>query len=244
MVNLGAGFQASWWEKDEVSLSGTQFLLETQARAHPQEFLKVLRAQWVSRILGEPAYNERKKIIGGLWSTMGHLYSVMLSEQAVTLGPLGQDLAEANEKEQKIESAAVSAADQKVEVKPDGSITIPAVAYGKATGKGSAMKSFAGGMQLHGLGGFSAPYEFQAPQAGTYALSARVVTVQNGQIFQFSANDSKQLVEKPVPYTKGMWQQTDPVKVTLEKGKNILHFELKPESRGVTIKEFILTPVK
>lgn len=244
VINLGAGFQASWWDKDEVSLSGTQFLLETQARGHAQDYMKVLRAQWAGHILGEPAYNERRKITGGLWSAMAHLYSVMLSEQAVTLGPLGQELGEANEKEQKVESAAVSAADQKVEVKPDGTIAIPAVAHGKASGIASAMKSYAGGMQLHSLAGFSAPYEFQVPRAGTYSLSARVATVQTGQIFSFSTKDSKQPIETPVPYTKGMWQQTEPIKVSLDQGKNVIQFELKPDSRGVTIKEFILTPVK
>ncbi|MFM2171660.1 MAG: hypothetical protein RI957_1889, partial [Verrucomicrobiota bacterium] len=70
VVNLGAGFHASWWDKEEVSMSGTQFLLETQARAHADAYNQVLRAQWVSRILGEPAYNERKKVAGGLWSNV------------------------------------------------------------------------------------------------------------------------------------------------------------------------------
>lgn len=240
VVNLGAGFHASWWDKDEVSLSGTQFLLESQAREQADEFIKVLRAQWASRVLGEPAYNERKKVTGGLWSTVGHLYSVMLSEKAVALGPLGQDLAEANEKEQKIDSAAVSAADQKVEVKADGSINVPAVAHGKASGKGSAMKSYAGGMQLHALGGFKAPYEIVAPKAGNYTVTARVATVQKGQVFLISSNAPA--IETAVPYTMGMWQQTEPIKVTLAEGKNTLTVELKVGSKGVSIKDFTLTP--
>ncbi len=242
VVNLGAGFHASWWDKDEVPLSGSQFLLETQAREHASEYLKVLRAQWVNRILGEPAYNERKKIAGGLWSRMGHFYSLMLSEKAQTLGPLGQDLAEANEKEQRVVSAAVTAADQKVEVNPEGTITIPAVAYGQTSGKASAMKSFTGGMQLHSLGGFKAPYVISAPRPGKYALTARVATVQTGQKFLFTANDSKQPAESAVPYTLGMWQNTEPVEISLAQGQNILHFELIQGSRGVTIKDFTLTP--
>lgn len=243
VVNLGAGFQASWWDKDEVSLSGTQFLLETQAREHALEYPRVLRAQWVSRILGEPAYNDRRNISGGVWSSIAHFYSVMLSEKAVSLGPLGQELAEANEKEQLVVSAAVSAADQKVAVQQGGIITIPAVAHGKSSGKASAMKSDSGGMQLHCLGGFNAPYEMEVPQAGNYTLTARVATVQTGQIFLFTVNDSKQPIETAVPYTLGLWQQTEPVEVSLIKGQNTLHFDLKPGSRGVTIKEFTLTPV-
>ena len=245
VVNLGAGFEHSWWDKDEESLSGTQFLLETQARAHPQDYQKVLRAQWISRILGEPAYNERKKIDGGFWSSVGHYQSVAIASKAVTLGPLGQELGEANEpaEKQKGESAAVSAHEQQVVVQ-NGVITIPSVADGKPGGKSAAMKSFAGGMQLHCLGGFKTQYAFEAPQAGKYALIARVATVQEGQKFLFAANDAKQPVETAVPYTLGMWQQTQPIEVTLEKGNNVLNFELTPDSRGVTIKEFTLTAVK
>jgi len=243
VVNLGAGFHASWWDKDEVSMSGTQFLLETQAREHADEYLKVLRAQWVGRILGEPAYNERRKVSGGAWSRMGHFQALILSEKAEALGPLGQELAEANEKEQKVVSEAVSAADQKIIVNADGSITIPAVAHGKGSGKASAMRSYTTGMQLHALGGFKAPYEIDAPKAGTYQLSARVATLQTGQIFILSANNG-QTIETPVPYTKGLWEAMEPVVVTLEKGKNILNFELKTGSRAVTIKDFTLTPIK
>ena len=241
VVNLGAGFHASWWDKEEVSLSGTQFLADTQARAHAAEYLKVLRAQWISRTLGEPAYNERKKIDGGFWSSVGQYQTGLLAAKAVTLGPLGQELAEANEREQKVQSAAVSAADQQASVQ-NGIITIPAVAHGKPSGKSAAMKSHAGGMQLHALGGFKAGYEFDAPAAGNYQLTAKVATVQKGQIFLISANDHKQAAETPVPYTLGMWQDTPPVEVALAKGRNILHFELKEGSRGVTIKDFTLKP--
>jgi hypothetical protein len=243
VINLGAGFQASWWDKDEVPLSGTQFLLESQARAHAAEYPKVLRAQWVSGILEEPAFNERKKIDGGFWSNVAHYQSAVLAAKAVSLGPLGQELAEANEREQRVESAAVSGADQQAVVE-NGTITIPAVAHGKASGKSAAMKSFSGGMQLHSLGGFKTTYAFEAPQAGKYEISARVATVQDGQKFLISANDSSQPVESAVPYTVGMWQQTQPIEISLTKGKNILHFELKPDSRGVTIKDFTLKSVR
>ena len=160
------------------------------------------------------------------------------------MGPLGQELGEANEPEekQKGESASVSADEQQV-VEKNGTIFIPAVAHGSSTGKSAAMKSFPSGMQLHTLGGFKTEYEFKVPQAGTYALSAWVATVQEGQKFLFAINDTKQPVETAVPYTLGMWQQTEPVEVSLVRGKNTLQFELQQGSRGVTIKEFTVTPV-
>ena len=242
VVNLGAGFHASWWDKEEVSLSGTQFLLEAQARAHPEEYLKVLRAQWVSRVLGEPAYNERKKIVGGLWSNVALYQSKVLAATAVTLGPLGQELAEANDREQKVNSAAVSKADTEITVQ-QGVITIPAVAHAKASGKSAAMKSFSGGMQLHALGGFKADYVVDVPAAGKYTLTSRVTTVQDGQKVLVSVNGAKP-ESAEVPYTVGMWQHSSPLELTLNQGKNTIQYELVAGSRGVTIKEFVLTPAK
>ena len=245
VVNLGAGFPHSWWDKDEAPRSGSDFLLETQAREHAKDYLKVLRAQWICRTLGEQAYNDRKQIAGGFWSSLAQDQAVVLASTAVELSPLGLDLAEANESKvpEKVEQATVTEADKKVSIQA-GTITIPAVAHGKPTGSAVAMKSFSGGMQIHCPGGFKATYSFEAPQAGKYALTARVATLQEGQKFLFAANDAKQPVETAVPYTIGLWQKTQPVEISLLKGQNVLNFELAQGSRGVTIKDFTLTPVK
>ena len=246
VVNLGAGFQHSWWDKDEAPRSGTDFLLETQARVHPQDYWKVLRVQWISRALGEQAYNDRQHVAGGFWSGMAHYQAVAIAATAVGLGPLGQELAEANESKQEgtNEQAKLAEDDRKVVVGPDGTITSPAAAPGKPTGPFVTMKSYAGGMQLHCTGGFKAEYAVEAARAGKYALTARVVTTQEGQKFLLTANDAKEQVEIAVPYTIGKWQQTHPVELSLVDGKNVLHVTLQDESRGVTVNEFTLTPVK
>ena len=246
VVNLGAGFEHSWWDKDEAPRSGSDFLLETQAREHGPDYLKVLRAQWISRILGEQQYNDRKNVAGGIWSSMAHYQTVALAGSAVGLGPLGQELAEANEakEKQQVEQPKLADTDQKIAIGKDGAITIPAVAFSKPSGHFAAMKSFAGGMQIHGTGGFKAEYAVEVPQAGKYALTARVVTVQEGQKFRLAANDAKAPVEIAVPYTIGKWQQTQPVEFALAKGKNVIQVALADGSRGVSIKEFTLAPVK
>lgn len=246
VVNLGAGYQWSWWDKDEVSLSGSDFLLETQARAHPQDYMKVLRMQWISMILGEEQYNDRKKVPGGFWSAMAHEKSVEIAAKEKALGPLGQELAEANESREKQigEHAKVEDADRKVAASGAGVITIPAVAFEKPTGKHATMKSFSGGLQLHALGGFGADYAFTAQRAGKYALAARLVTVQEGQKAVVKANSAQPTPEIAVPYTIGEWKQAPLGEITLAGGKNVVNFALVPGSRGVTIKEFTLTPVK
>lgn len=232
---LGAGFHVSWWDRDDVPMSGNQFLMETQARAHPDEFVKALRAQWISRILGEDAYNDRRNVAGGFWSRANLYQQRILASTARTLDPVGQELAEANEREQQLRSEAVAAADKQVR-HDNGVMIVPAVAHGRTSGRAAAMKSIDEGMQLHMLGGFRTTYEVEAPQAGRYLVVARVATVQTGQKFNFSTDSNgTQPAEVDVPYTLGMWQFTPPVTLDLDAGVNTIHLELKDGSRGVTV---------
>jgi len=242
VVNLGAGYGSSWWDKDEVPLSGNHFLLETQARAHTDKYARVIRAQLISRILGEPAYNERRKVAGGFWSRVALYQQRILASTAVSLGALGEELSEANESEQKINSAAVTPADRKIQIE-DGVVIIPAVANDESSGKSAAMRSFEGGMQLHCLGGFKTEYKVSVPRGGKYLLTVRVATVQTGQQFIISAQRKGDSHEIDVPYTLGMWEHTEPLELDLKQGRSTISLELKEGSRGVTIKELQLKPV-
>jgi hypothetical protein len=242
VVNLGAGFQHSWWDKDDVHLNGSEFQLETQARAHKDDYMKIVRANMVSRILGESAYSLRRNVDGGFWSRVALYQSRILAANMPDLGALGQELGEANEKEQKIESEAAAKADREIR-EEDGIITIPSVAHETASGKSASMRSFTGGMQIHAFGGFKTKYKINASRSGNYLLTAKVATVQTGQKFLFTVQDG-QPVEQAVPYTLGLWQTTEPIPVTLKSGSNTLQFELAAGSRGVTIKEFTLTPAE
>ncbi|MBN8456620.1 MAG: hypothetical protein J0M04_02060 [Verrucomicrobia bacterium] len=246
VVNLGAGFEHSWWDKGDAPRGGSDFLLETQAREHGSDYLTVLRAQWVSAALGEQPYNDRKNVPGGFWSNLAHYQTVTLASAAVPLGPLGKELAEANEPANAMPEDRTKAtrSDQKITVAADGTITIPAVAFGKAKGKPAIMDSFGGGMQMHCVGGFGTDYELNVPKAGKYILTAKVATLQDGQTFVFTPDNSGAPSEIPVPYTVGLWQHTPPLEIQLASGRNTLGFAIREGSRGVTVKEFTLKPMK
>jgi hypothetical protein len=179
--------------------------------------------------------------------------AIATSTKAVELRPVGQDVAESNESKEDdvVAKARVAEADRKIVVGRDGMITIPAVAYSKPTGNTAqiiSMKSFSGGMQLHSSRDLKTSqkfeYAFEAPAAGKYALTARVVTVQSDQQLLLTPNDAKEPVTIAVPYTIGRWEQTKPVEVALVNGRNVLRFTHPAPSRGLSIKEFTLTPVK
>jgi hypothetical protein len=127
-------------------------------------------------------------------------------------------------------------------------ITIPVAACRapKSTEKIRFMKSFDGGIQMHyNLAGKRPEllrYTVQAPAAGEYQLTARVVTVTVDKSFLIRLN-RRTLLDIALPYTCGMWKDTKPVTVALKEGRNTLDLTCKVPNKGVTIKHFRLTPV-
>ena len=85
---------------------------------------------------------------------------------------------------------------------------------------------------------------FDAPAAGKYELTARVVTPTWRQSVLLTVNNSKSPVEIPLPFTVGMWDTTEPVTVELEKGPNHFVFKRDGDVKGITLKDFTLTPVR
>jgi len=82
-------------------------------------------------------------------------------------------------------------------------------------------------------------YTFDAPKAGRYQLVASVATPKPNQKLFATANGGAE-VEVVLPYTIGLWGETEAVSIDLKAGSNVLKF------RGparVTFGEFTLTPV-
>ena len=139
--------------------------------------------------------------------------------------------------------------DREVSVDDKGVITIPAAATSdptKSTGKILFMESVLGGKQLHygRTNGHQAfEYTFDAPASGKYELTARVVTPSWKQSLLLTVNKAKEPVAIELPFTVGKWDSTKPVVIELEKGRNVLRFTREGSVKGVTIKDFTLTPV-
>lgn len=245
---------ATWGWGSVEGNADTDFLAITQARKVEAAYPEVQRAQWVGAALGEQKAFGFHAGATGFWNGVA-LYrqrAIIEKSKAVTLAAVGTDIGEANESKEKevVKAVTITDADRKIVVGQDGVITIPAVACSKptkSTGKIRFMKSCLGGMQLHynGLGGAEGfEYTFEAPAAGKYALIARVVTTSADQHLLVAANDAKEPTDIAVPFTVGMWDKTQPVEVSLVKGRNVLRFSRTEPVKGLTIKDFTLTPVK
>ena len=251
VVCLGAGWGNGWTNTPYGT--DLDFLATTQARAVGPEFIQVKRAQWIGTATGESwAPGENAKQPPGFWNGVALLTQRRLIEAAgaKALAAVGEDIGEANEsREKEIYAAAkITDADRAITTAKDGAITIPAVATTKptaSTGKILFMTSPLGGAQLHyGRNGGPEDFEyaFDAPAAGRYRLTARVVTPSWKQGLTVTANDAGQPVAMPLPFTVGMWETSEPVVIDLVKGRNVLRFSRPDATAGVTVKEFRLTP--
>jgi hypothetical protein len=189
---------------------------------------------------------------GGLWNALGFYKQLAIVEDSkvVEVAPTGAELAESNEpaEKEKVPELEIPEADRKITIGENGSITIPAAACvipTNSTAKIIFMKSISGGIQLHYSLGGGRPelmrYQFEVPAAGKYDLTAHVVTVTLDQSLMLRLN-RKTMVDIAVPYTIGMWKDSEPVTIELNEGKNTLEFTAKPGNKGISIKAFTLTP--
>ena len=242
VINLGAGWGYPE-AKGVMDLSDTDFLIESQVRKNPEQHAKAMRAQWAAAALGEAKYVSLKPSSVGFWSMLS-LYAkkAAVGEKPAAPAALGENLGEANEsadvRSRALVKATVTDADRRITIAPNGTITIPAA----ATSGAQILGSFAGGLQAFSGGG-AITCEVEIPRAGKYSLTAKVATVQDNPAMQLVANNAAP-IEIEVPYTLGKWAQTAATEVSLSAGKNTLRYNRPPESRGLSIREFTLTPVK
>jgi len=257
-VRLGAWWSMNWcgpW-------GGLDFLLDSQARAFEQDYLQVLRAQWIGDALGQEDVSLRHYGKGGgLWDALA-FYKKRAIVQDHKPEPVAEELASLTEDEARllgesdkilsegeVQPIEIPDADKKIVIGQDGTITVPAVACTRPnnnTDKVAFLKSWDSGMQIHYQRRGNRPeilrYTVEVPAAGKYQLTAKVATVSPAQNVIFRIN-RRTLVDVTLPYTKGMWQASEPKAIELREGRNSIMVTFRAPNRGVSIKSFQLTPV-
>ena len=130
----------------------------------------------------------------------------------------------------------------------DGTIRIPVGACTTPTNNSDRiifMKNLDGETQVHysrlGMQPELLKYYIEAPKAGKYELTLRVVTVSRDQTCLLRLN-RRTLIDLDLPSTWGKWQDTKPIEIDLREGRNTLMFTCRAPNRGVTIKSFTLSP--
>jgi hypothetical protein len=86
-------------------------------------------------------------------------------------------------------------------------------------------------------------YSVSVPQAGKYALTAQVATMNYHQTMNVAVNDDPAETKIKLPFTLGKWLDTEPVVLDLKKGENVLKFcRRNAPQYGVALNSLILKP--
>jgi len=262
VVNFGAWWSMNWCGPQ----GGLDFYLDSQAREHEEIYKKVLRAQWIGDALGEEDVSLRNYGQGGgFWDGLAFYQkravvedanreqaasdaelAALTAEEARLLGE-SDEVLEDEKAELEIE---IPEEYRKIVLSDDGSMTIPAAACDRpknSTEKVLFMPSWGKGAQLHygrlGERPELIRYTVEAPAEGKYELVSNVATV-SPKIEVIVRVNRRLMLDMPLPYTKGMWQKTEPIVMDLKEGRNSIMLTCRAPNRGFSLKELRLKPVK
>ncbi len=253
--------------------SDLDFLASTQARVNPERFMKVKRAQWIGSARGEGIQfgyhdNVRRRHWGkyvkqsldqinvpGPWNIVSSItqHAIIRELSAAAREAVDAELGESNEPQldDALAPIDIPSTERNITVNADGTIHIPAAASTTPTNNTDAirfMPSNRGGIQVHfgqQAGAEILEYTINAPKAGKYHLTANLVTPAPKQHLFLKVNGATDRIDVQLPYTIGMWGELEPVEIELSQGKNTLSFQRGHYfQRGVSIRDFTLTPVK
>ena len=262
VVRLGAWWSMNWCGPQ----GGLDFYLDSQAREFEEDYMQVLRAQWIGDALGQEDISLRQYGQGGgFWDGLAFYKKRAVVEDAnLEQAAADAELAALSEEEARllgesdtilgqnaeIKEIEIPEEDKKITIAEDGTIIVPAVACSGPTNntdKVAFLQSWGGGMQIHYHRLGNRPellkYTIEAPADGKYELSMNVCTVSEPAPVIARLN-RRTMVDKTLPYTKGSWQQTEPEIIELKEGRNTIQFTMRAPNRGVSIKDFQLKPVK
>ena len=261
VVNFGGWWSFNWCGPQ----GGLDFYLDSRAREFEDDYLKVLRSQWIGDALGEEDVSLRQYGQGGgFWDGLAFYLkraivedanleetdtdsalAALSAEEARLLGESDKVLGEEGIKE-----IVIPEEDKKIIVTEDGTVTVPAVACSSPrnnTDKVIFLNSYDGGMQLHYQRLGSQPeilkYSVEVPSAGKYEMTMNVCTVSEEDPVIARLN-RRTIVNTILPYTKGTWQRTKPETIELREGRNTIQFTYRAPNRGVSFKDFQLKPLE
>jgi hypothetical protein len=249
----------AWWSMAYCGpQGGLDFLLDSQAREFEDEYQLVRRAQWLGDAHGEEDVSIAHRKFGqggGFWDGLAFVKKQLIVKKAeVAALELvgGMKLGESDELigDEQGEEIEIPDEFKQIKVAGDGTITLPAVAcYSprESSDRILFLKSWDNGYQLHYSRLGQRPelfkYRLEVPAAGDYELTAQAATVSPNLEVLVRINRDEP-APFAMPYTKGDWETSKPLRVKLSAGRNMISVTARTPNRGVSLKNWQLTPVK
>ena len=112
------------------------------------------------------------------------------------------------------------------------------------------LNSYGGGKQVYFQQQMQfqwADYRIHVPAAGTYQIVMKAACINVDQVLEILSGETK-LATVDIPLSFGLWQQTKPVELKLEKGVQTIRIQTpvsvaaENHKRGIALKEFEIKP--
>lgn len=267
---LGAGWPWVWWpERDGRNRCGVDFYLETRARASlpsPTAYLqRVMRLEWLANyqkesnasILKDCSYDPSAP-----WHALSLAQRYLVSKEndggvGGGVGPRETFYAPSTivvPKIRRVIQAAAPPQTKSLAIVCNNGICIPADTTTTKPSKNLVlMPSFTGGRQVFlgkdGVVEFKLEPHWLPVQSRAYHLTVKVATAHQKDtallvtVTHKKTNAKKNPYRLPLPYSKGLWQETESVEIPLGPGDEVISFQREwNELFGIAIKEIRLTP--
>lgn len=255
-VGFGAGWDKSTLEDTQGGrLKGPDFLAGIEKRSDAAKFSQVEHLRWLASAL---TADEKATAVMGVARKINDAIAAVKTDLTASLKP---DEAEADPsvKAGKVNAAAASAATQPGGVvrAAVGVIQVEASAFAKTGGKiswgGQAPNvlvhdPFGGGKQVYFQQQMKeqwADYTIEVPVSGTYRITMQAASVNEDQILEVCSGTNV-LAKVPITFAFGLWQESQPVELKLERGKPTIRVQTpvsvdaENHKRGIALRSFQL----
>jgi hypothetical protein len=251
-VGFGRGWQVSKLE----GMSGPEFIAAVEDRAHRKEFVQVERLRWLAAALpaadqATPIMEVAHAIQKSLTTAKTDLTASLKAEEAEADPGAVKAAAEAKPAPAKVDptkpraTGPVVAKDGKIHVEAgDYMATGGQISWGGQAPHVLLHDSVDGGKQVffqQQMVSQWADYSVDVPESGTYEVVMKAACVNEGQDLEVCLG-SVVLAKVPIVLTHGLWQETAPVELKLEKGVQMLRVQTSTteHKRGIALRWFEL----
>jgi len=251
-VGYGRGWQVSKLD----GLSGPDFLAGVAERSRAADFSQVEHLRWLASALAAPApaaaiMEIAHKIQQAVPAAKTDLTSSLKADEAEADPGVK---AAATAKPGKVKKADPTTSQAGAPIKAvAGVIHVEAASFAKTGGEISwggqfpnvlVHDSFTGGKQVYfqqQMKSQWADYTLDVPAAGTWQITLKAAVINEDQLLEICSGD-KVIATVTIPLSYGLWQETKPVELKLEKGPQTLRVQTPTteHKRGIALKSFDL----
>ncbi len=261
-VGFGAGWNKSTLEDSKgASLKGPDFLAGVEKRSDLAKFSQVEHLRWLAAAL---TIAERATAVMAIARKVNDSITAAKTDLTASLKP---DEAEADPGVKAAKGTAAKAAAplaKPASIKAGAALTavagvihVDAAAFGQTGGRiswgGQLPKvlvhdSFSGGKQVYFQQQMKeqwADYTIDVPASGTCQMIMKAACINEDQLLEVCCG-GKVIATVPIPLTFGLWQETKPVALKLDKGTQTLRVQTpvsvdaENHKRGIALKWFEL----